>query len=226
MNENKPMKVRRNLLHRFARKRNWHRIENRNSLRARLYSLSWNRHPWWDWGHRMMVFVGMDFGGNWSEPSPSTWYYRAGPAKRMWRTNYPIHPLSTYQIVKTYDEFRELTRGLDEESDAHYEWKAICVDQDGDLRLGRQYWGGNFYGLNHWEFKLLRRYLIKWNRLNWYGLRSWLYSQALHAAVNQRKPFSCQETPPRNAGAYSHWHCQLKKRHDGPHRFNAAEWSQ
>lgn len=71
---------------------------------------------------------------------------------------------------------------------------------------------------------LLRRYLRMWHRLDWYGLRSWLYAQALHSAVHERKPFSCQAVPPRGTGGYDHWHCQLRRRHDGMHRFNNYVW--
>jgi hypothetical protein len=55
-------------------------------------------------------------------------------------------------------------------------------------------------------------------------LRSWLYTQGLHAAVHTKKPFACQAAPPRGSGGYSHWHCGLKRRHAGPHRYNNYEW--
>lgn len=194
----------------------------RNGLRRRIYCLAMERHPWWDWGHRLMILVGMDFGGNWSEPEPPTWYYRLGPPKRMWRTHYPRHPLSTFQVVTDYDEFRRLTEGLNE--DQMYEWKALNTNQDGELHLGHQYWGKSFYGLSQAEVALLRRYLRMWHRLDWFGLRSWLYSQALHAAVHRKAPRTCQVTPARGTGGYSHWYCGLPRRHDGPHRYVNYTW--
>lgn len=209
-------------LYRFTRHLGWHRSPG-DSIKGRIYHLLWMHHPWWDWGHRVMVLVGQDNGGNYDSPSPRTIWYREGKAVRMWRTKYPTHPPRSYQIVKSYTEFMALTKGIDKNSDAHYEWRAICAGQDGNLHLGRQYWGGDYYGLDHWEMELLRRWLNRWRWRNWFGLRSWLYSQALEAAVAHRKPFSCQQTPPKGQG-YSHWHCQERKRHDGPHRFRNAEW--
>lgn len=212
----------RDRLGRLMRKRGWHYRTPSNGLRARAHALVMEHHPWCDWGHRLMILVGDDFCGNWSEPQPPTWWYRLGPAKSMWRTGYPRHPLSTYQIVKSHTEFRQLTEGLNE--DQMYEWQAIGTNQDGDLHLGHQYWGGAFYGLTHWDAALLRRYLRKAHRHNWYGLRGWLYTQGLNACVNLKKPFSCQVTPPKGSGGYSHWHCALKRRHAGPHRFGNYEW--
>lgn len=204
------------------KKKSWAYQTPRNGLRRRLYCLLIDNHPWWDWGHKLMILVGQDFGGNWSEPEPATWWYRLGTPKNQWRTGYPRHPLSTFQIVTGYDEFRRLTEGLDE--DGMYEWKAICVNQDGELHLGHQYWGGSFYGLSDWEVALLRRYLRKWHRIDWFGLRSWLYHQGLHAAVYSRKPFTCQVTPPKGTGGYDHWFCSLSRRHDGPHRYRNYQW--
>lgn len=206
----------------LLRRWGWNYTNKRNGIRKRIYDLAACGMPWYDWGHRLMIVVGDDFGGNWSEPEPATWYYREGTAKRMWRTNYPQ---STYEVLKTYDEYRAAVEGLDEHSDAFMEWKAICTNQDGDLHLGRQYWGGSFYGLRRREQRLLAQWLRAAHRHNWWGLRSWVYSQALHAAVHTRKPFACQEVPERGTGGYSHWHCSLRRRHGGVHRFRSMAWS-
>jgi hypothetical protein len=70
-----------------------------------------------------------------------------------------------------------------------------------------------------------RWYLIDHKlKAQWLGARSWLYYKALHAAVNKKKPFSCQVTPAPGSGGYSHWHCQLRKRHAGPHRYVNYTW--
>jgi len=212
------------MLYRLARRRRWNCAPD-DSIRRRIWSLASDRHPWWDWGHRLMVVVGQDDGGNWAEPRMRTVWYREVAPVRMWRTRFPTHPPRSYQVIDSYSEFRALTDGIDKNSDAHYEWRAIGGSQDGDLHLGRQFWGGTFYGLNHWETELLRRHLNRWRLRNWFGLRSWLYSQALHAAVHRRKPFACQQVPPKGSGGYSHWHCQLPKRHAGPHQYNAARWN-
>ena len=209
-------------LAKLMRKAGWAYKTPRNGIRRRLYCLAMERHPWWDWGHPLMILTGSDFGGNWSEPEPPTWWYRRGPAKTMRRTGFPRHPVSTFQIVTDYDEFRRLTEGLNE--DGMYEWNALNVNQDGALHLGHQYWGGTFYDLPKDEVALLRRYLRMWHRLDWFGLRSWLYLQGLHAAVDRRKPFACNVTPPKGTGGYSHWHCGEKRRHKGDHRYNNYVW--
>lgn len=200
---------------------NWGLADN-NSIRYRILSLLRDRHVWYDWAHPLMIIVGDNISGNWSEPEMETWYYRqVTPSKRMWRTNYPTR---TLQVVKNYREFMELTEGLDYESDEHYEWKAICLNQDMDLHLGRQYWGGRYFGLNYAEQKLLLKWLRAARRHDWYGLRSYLYTQALYSAVNLKKPFSCQKAPAPHTGGYSHWFCTEKKNHKGPHRFASMMW--
>ena len=179
------------------------------------------RYPWWDWGNRVMRLVGNEQGGAWEHPS-KTWWYRLGPAKPMVITSYPTHPLSTFEVITNYQDFKTRTEGLN--ADQMYEWKAISINQDGELILGHCYWGGSFYGMPKHEVALLRRYLRMWRRHDWYGARSWLYSQALHAAVYQRKPFACQQPPPPTGGGYSHWLCTEKRRHAGPHRYKNYKW--
>lgn len=208
-------------LSRLTFKLGWHRAKHDDWITGRIHHLILRRSHWYDWSHKVMILVGTNVGGNYNSPEPKTWWYRLGPPTHMWRTKYPRHPLSTYQVVTDYSEFCKLTEGLNE--DEMYKWQAFCVNQDGELILGHRYWGGNFYGLTMNDAALLRRYLRMWRRLDWFGLRSWLYAQALHSAVHERKPFSCAAVPPRGSGGY-HWHCQLRKRHDGMHRFNNYVW--
>ena len=220
-----PKRTIRRRLQRIMRARGWDRAEMDNRVRGRIFHLVLrDRWPWWDWGHPLMIVVGHCVGGNYGEPEPPTWYYRIDTAaKRMWRTGYPRPRL---HVVRSYREFMAETEGIPVDSDEHYPWRAICVGQDNGLHLGRQYWGGGFYGLTYVEMRLLVRWLIRWEFQNWFGIRSWIYSQALHAAVHQRKPFTCQEVPPKGQGGYSHWHCQLKRGHDGFHSFNAYQWGE
>jgi hypothetical protein len=217
-----PKRPVRDLLTKWMRARKWNYRTPRQGVRRRLYDLVSSRTRWWDWGHPIMVITGTDEGGNWAAPSPPTWWYRLGQPTRMARTKYPRHPLSTFQVVTDYEEFRRLTDGLDE--DGMYEWNAIHVGESGTLSLGKRYWGGTFYGMSKWETALLRRYLRMWRRHDWFGARSWLYSQGLHAAVYQRKPFTCQAAPPKKSGGYSHWLCEEKRRHDGDHRYRSYTW--
>lgn len=207
---------------RLMRKWGWN--FKHGTIRRRLFDLASCHYPWWDWGHRGMILTGSDFGGNWSEVGHPTWWYRRIEGARMWRTNYPVHRPKHFQVVTDYAEFSNLTKGLNE--DQMYEWKAIGVNSDGELHLGHRYWGGAFYGMPTDELWLLRRYLRIARRRNWYGLRSWLYSQSLHAAVHQKKPFTCQEQPPKGQGGYDHWYCQLGRHHDGEHRYNNYVWTE
>lgn len=201
------------------RSRGWNR--GHGTIRNRVWSLAYDRHPWWDWGHKVMIVVGSDFGGNWDSPKPPTWWYRDAPSGTMWRTGYPRR---RYEIVDNYEQYRTLTKGAND--DEKERWKAIGPNQDGDLHLGRQFWGGNFYGLDYAEMPIVLRYLLRWQLANWCGARSWLYSQALHAAVYRRKPGACNQPPPKDAGGYSHWFCEEKRGHSGHHRYGNTVWGE
>lgn len=198
----------------LARKIRPRRKESYGGFRDRLCSLLNSHYPWWDWGHWLMMLTGSYNGGNWSEPEPPTWWYRQVSTKRMRRTGYPR---PRFGVVKDYDEYRRLTEGLNE--DQLYAWSALAFNQDGELILGKRYWGGTFYGLPRHELRLLRRYLRMARRTDWWGLRSWLYLQGLHAAVYRKRPFTCGEKAPRGQGGYDHWRCELPRRHEGLHRF-------
>lgn len=205
------------------RRKGWAHGEHTGTWRHRVVDVLDDRWRWWDWGHRAMVLVGQPFGGSWDEPRPDTWWYRttsesypvAGGRSIRWRRH--------HELVKSWDEMRARTEGLDE--DAMHEWQALCADQDGDLRFGRQYWGGEFYGLSRHDVGLLIRWLLAWELKDWFGLRSRLWRAGLTAAVYQRRPFGCNQAPPAGSGGYSHWLCELDRHHAGPHRFRRYTWS-
>lgn len=199
----------------------WH-MAPANGPRRRLWAIATHR-PWWDWGHHLMALVGV-LDEPHDDARPPTWWYRQGPAKRMRRTGFPRHPLSTYEIVTDYGEFCRRTEGFNE--DQMYEWQAIGVNQDGELHLGHRYWGGNFYGLSKDDVALLRRYLRHWHRVDWFGARSWLYAQGLHATVYKKKPFSCGARPGQGQGGYDHWSCLLPRKHEGMHRTGNYVWGE
>lgn len=206
-------------LEKLLRTRGWNR--GLGTWRNRVYDLVSCRYPWWDWGHRLMILTGTDFGGNWDEPKPPTWWYVETTPKRMWHTRYPR---TRYEVVTNYAEMRRRTQHLDE--DGMYHWRAICVNQDGNLHLGRQYWGGTFHGLDYAETQIVLRYLARWQLTNWFGARGWLYRQGLHAAVHRKKPGSCAAVPPKDAGGYSHWRCEIKRGHPGLHRYGNTVWGE
>jgi len=212
-----------NRLAKLLYRQGWNRRPNANGIRRRIFDLVNCRYPWWDWGHRVMIFTGSDFGGNWQEPTSETWWYRAGQPTRMWRTGYPR--TTNVEIISDYRQFMALTEGMVPDDDAHYEWRAIGFNQDDELHLGRQFWGMQFHGLSYWELPIVAKYLRRHRRRTWFGVRPWLYSQALHSAVSTRKPFACNAVPPSGSGGYDHWHCGEKRRHLGPHRFGNSTWN-
>jgi hypothetical protein len=201
MNEAKAERKRR-YLWRLLQRIGW-RDAGDHTIRYRVYRLALERHPWWDWGHRVMVLTGTPMGGNFQEPSPPTLWYR-------WDAQQLV-------LTKSYKEYRAATESMTEN-----DWKWIGLDQDHELRLG-YYQSGNFYGLPRAEQRLLFWWLVRWRFRDWFGLRTWLYFKGLHAAVNRKVPFTCQAVPPKGGG-YSHWHCHLKRKHVGMHRFNNYVW--
>lgn len=95
------MRKRRVRLYRVTVKLGWHKVKHDNWITGRIHHLLLRRAPWWDWGHRVMILVGTCIGGNYDAPEPPTWWYRLGPPKRMRRTGFPRHPLSTYEVINT-----------------------------------------------------------------------------------------------------------------------------
>ena len=199
-------------LSRHLRRYGWHR--KHGTIRRRVYDLASSRKRWWDWGDRLMALTGTDFGGSWDEPRPHTWYYLPAPPVRMARTGYPRR---RYRVIVGYDAFKALAA---DES----EWRAIYVNQDGDLGFGRQYWGEGFSGLDYAERAIVAKYLRRWRMRDWLGLRTWLYLQGLHAAVHVKRPGGCHAVPPKGQGGYDQ-HCALDKGHEGAHRYKRVEWT-
>jgi len=202
---------------RLMREHGWNHRDRQ--LRRRLYDIAASRPRWWQWWKLVTPLVASSHGMNDYDIEPPTWWYVRAPHATQRYTGFPRR---RYEVVTDYHEFRRRTDGLDE--DAMYDWNAISVDQDGDLILGKRYWGGQFYGLDYAEVEILRRYLRMWHRFDWFGLRSWLSQQALHASANEKIPFTCQALPPAGSGGHSHWHCGEKRGHAGDHRFRNYTW--
>lgn len=200
----------RSLAHRVERyltvRRGWGRDTPEGGVRSRVVSLVRERYPWWDWGHLVMTLVGRAWCGSYAAPQPPTiWYRFTGP--------------KSIEVVRSYDEYRRRTK------DAEDDWKFMAVREEGsEFRTG-YYQSERFDGLSRVEVRLLVRYLFRWALSDWFGVRTWLYFRALHSAVYQRRPFSCQAVPPKGSGGYDHWLCQERRRHSGPHRFNMNRWN-
>lgn len=209
---NAPQARHKSLIERAMRARRWHRA-NDGSLRHRLWDIASSSYRWWDWGHPVMALVGRDDCGNWSPPRGRDMWYRDANGGRF----------------ETTYEYRDLDKK--KSSREVGEWKIFDVQDDGfTIMMG--YWPTDsagritFYGLDRKEQALfLRWYLVECKlRGEWLGLRRWIYYKALSAAVAKKVPFSCQAVPDRDSGGYNHWHCQLKKRHEGRHRYSSYTW--
>lgn len=179
------------------------------SLMDRLQRIRRSGHPWYDWGHRVMFLVGQYRHGDYGVPRGRDLYY---------------YPTSRRTFFTTYDwSEARLYFGLDRG------WKVFDVQDDGWTVVVGWYPedGGHISPaeLSRAELKLFRRWDF-WEcrvRAEWFGFRRWLYHRALHAAVHQKRPFACNATPPQGAGGYSHWHCEIRGRHD-VHRFRNYTW--
>lgn len=199
------------LIERAMCARRWHRSEH-GSLRHRLWDIVNLRHRWWDWGHPVMVLTGRENCGNYDPPRGRDMWYRPVSGK----------------FVTTYD-YRDLDKVKGGRANA--DWKIFDVQDDGHTVMMGYYPTGPeeriaFYGLDRREQALFLRWFLVECKLRgeWLGIRRWVYYKALHAAVERKIPFTCQVTPDRHSGGYTHWHCQLKKRHEGKHRFNNYTW--
>jgi hypothetical protein len=181
------------------------------SLAHRLATLIIERRPWYDWGHRLMTLVGDYRTGSYETPRGRDLWYRFADENE-----------ARGRIITThrYADVRA-TAGQD------VSWRVFDVqDEGGTVQIG--FWGDRIahYGMSRRELALFRRWDF-WEcraRGEWFGLRRWLYYKGLHAAVHQRIPFTCQQTPPRGSGGYNHWYCQLRGKHD-THRYRNYTWS-
>lgn len=157
-------------------------------------------------------------------------------------------------VCKSYEEYKNWNTIFDAERLVYQEWyKTLSEDERRSALFGKEmrrrhtepYWhhfnvqddgavlipgnvyegeGGRNYGLSRKEADVLRKYLRHWRINNWFGLRSWLYYKGLHNAVEGCNPRLCGVVPDQGSGGYRHWHCQLRKKHEGPHRYNNYIW--
>lgn len=182
------------------------------SLAHRVLTIVIDRHPWYDWGHRLMILVGEYRSGSYETPRGRDLWYRFEDENE-----------ARGRIITTHDyaDVRR-TRGED------VSWRIFDVQDDGHtVKLG--FYGDHIehFGISRRELALFRRWDF-WEcraRAEWFGLRRWLYHRALHAAVHLKKPFACNLTPPRGSGGYSHWHCEMRGKHT-THRFRNYTWSE
>ena len=181
------------------------------SLPARIKHIRSQNYRWYQWGPRVMILVGREGCGTYDVPRPRDMWFR--------------HENGRIRTTYDYSDVRALNDG---------EWRVFDSQNDGfEIVIG--YWPHpdgirsiQRSGLDgRTEQRLFLRWFV-WDGLivaEWFGLRRWLYYKGLHATVNAKIPFTCQAVPPRGSGGYDHWHCELKRKHKGEHRFRNCTWS-
>lgn len=208
--------------------RGWQMSEMDDTLRSRICHAvnDWKR--WYDWGHPLMWLVGRNDSGSSGVPrGRDMWWvsldYVEG-AERSWMADFEQR--NGCYVTRDYSDVKAV---------ATADWRIFDLQDDGrTVKIGR--WpsrpedGGHIQqivgGLNIPQVRLfLRWYLFDHKvKAEWFGLRRWLYYKALHAAVNDKVPFSCQRVPDKGSGGYSHWHCQRRRWHKGAHRYRNYIW--
>jgi hypothetical protein len=209
--------------------RGWTKSEADDTVRSRVAHAVYAWRQWWDWGHPVMWLVGRYDTGSAGTPR----------GRDMWWIPTEYVEGINASLVADFDQrfgCYVTKRYADVAATSDIDWRIFDLQDDGHtVKLGL--WpnqpdhGGRIQSLpwnelNHRQVDLFLHWYLVDHKLKaqWLGLRSWAYYKALHAAVAQKIPFTCQAVPGRTAGGYSHWHCQLKKRHDGAHRFRNYTW--
>lgn len=181
-----------------------------SNLIRRINEIRRSRHPWYDWGHRVMILLGREDDGRFDNvPRVRDLWFR--------------HENGRLVTTRDYAEVRARNDG---------EWKVFDSQNDGfEVVIG---WWPDEHGPitrtgldGRDEQRLFLRWFVweGWIKAEWCGLRRRLYYRALHAAVHQKIPFACQQVPAPDSGGYSHWHCELRRKHDGPHRYRGCTWN-
>lgn len=225
------MSVRSNLTKRAAKlmyRRGWTECCMDDTLRSRLARAAREWHNWYDWGHPVMWLVGRYDSGSAGVPrGHDLWWIPTEYVEGL-----SIHLVAGFEqrfgcyITTRYADVRATGDDID--------WRIYDLQDDGrTVKVGL--WpncpdhGGRMQPLPWQELKVdLFLWWYVWQHLGhaqWFGIRRWVYYKALHAAVSRKIPFTCQQTPPRGSSGYSHWHCELKRKHSGEHRFRNYTWS-
>ena len=210
------------------RDRGWTLSRMDDTMRSRIAHAVYHWYHWWDWGKPVMWLVGRYDTGSAGVPR----------GRDLWwiPTEY-VEDRLALSLVADLDQrfgcYITTDYGTVRASAAEIDWRTYDLQDDGrTVKVGlwpnRPEHGGHIQPLPWQELEVeLFLWWYVWQHLGraqWFGLRRWAYYKALHATVNQRIPFTCQITPERGAGGYSHWHCGLKRRHSGPHRYRNYIW--
>lgn len=213
---------------RGMRHRGWTDSRYDDTLRSRIAHAIGDWHHWWDWGKPVMWLVGRYDTGSAGVPR----------GRDMWwiPTEYVEDQLAASLVAdleQRYGCYITTEYTIIRASGADIDWRIYDLQDDGRtckvaLWPNRPEHDGREQPLPWQELKVdLFLWWYVWQHLakaQWFGLRPWVYYKALHATVQQKQPFTCQVTPERGSGGYDHWHCGLKPRHDGPHRYRNYIW--
>lgn len=216
-------------LARIMRKRGWTRIELDDTFRSRIAHAVGDWRRWYDWGHPVMWLVGRhDCGSAGCPRGRDLWwiptqYVEEGVAASLLAGFEQRHGC---YITTNYTDVRATSGDVD--------WRIYDLQDDGrTTKVGL--WPnapehkGRLQPLP-WEELNVRLFLwwYLWEhkaKAQWFGLRRWVYYKALHWAVHAHSPFACNVVPDRGSGGYSHWHCGLRPRHRGAHRYHNYTWA-
>lgn len=199
-----------------------------DTLRSRLARALGDWYHWYDWGHPVMWLVGRYDTGSagvprgrdlWWIPTEYVEDRLALSLVADCEQRYGCYITTEYTVVRT--------------TGAEIDWRVYDLQDDGRtvkvaLWPNRPEHDGREQPLPWQELKVdLFLWWYVWQhkgKAQWFGIRPRIYYKALHAAVNRKIPFTCQVVPEKGSGGYSHWHCGLKRRHSGPHRYVNYIW--
>lgn len=213
---------------RVMQQRGWMMSAFDDTLRSRIARAMGDWRNWYDWGHPVMWLVGRYDSGSagvprgrdmWWIPTEYVEDRLAGSLVADCDQRFGCYITTEYKVVRS--------------SGAEIDWRVYDLQDDGRtvkvaLWPNQPEHDGREQPLPWQELKTdLFLWWYVWQhkgKAQWFGLRPWIYYKALHAAVQHKAPFTCQQVPPRDSGGYSHWHCELKRKHVGEHRFRAYTW--
>lgn len=207
--------------------RGWIKTDMDNTVRSRVAHAVGDWKKWYDWGHPVMWLVGRYDSGSAGAPrGRDMWWipteYVEGIATSLvadFEQRYGCFITTRYEDVRA--------------TGSDIEWRIYDLQDDGrTTKVG--VWpnspehGGHVQPLPWNELKVdLFLWWYVWQhkgKAQWFGLRYWAYFRALHWAVGAYSPFACGVVPEKGSGGYSHWHCELWKRHRGAHRYVNYIW--
>ena len=219
---------------RLMHDRGWTRADMDDTLRSRIAHAVGDWKRWYDWGSPAMWLVGRYDSGSAGPPrGRDLWWvpieYVEGVAASLVAD---FEQRFGCYVTRNYTDVHSTAADID--------WRIYDLQDDGHtVQIG--FWPnapehqGRVQPMPTWHTmgdKREMRLFLWWylwehkGRAQWFGLRSWAYYKALHWTVNEHNPFACGAVPEPNSGGYSHWHCELNKRHAGDHRYRNYMWRQ